>query len=152
MAYGFAAYNAAACGACYELQFTGNGQYGANAGAAALKGQQMIVQAINIGNIASGQFDLLIPGGGVGQMTAGCPAQWGSSADLGSTYGGLLSECGNDPTCMKNKCQSVFGAFPTLLAGCNWFTGWFQSADNPQLIYKQVPCPPQLTSKSGVSG
>ena len=111
----------------------------------------MIVQVINIGNIAAGQFDLLIPGGGVGAMTAGCPAQWGSSVDLGATNGGLLTECNDDPTCMANKCQSVFGSFPSLLAGCNWFTGWFSSADNPQLIYKQVTCPSQLTAKSGIS-
>lgn len=152
MSYGFAAYNASGCGVCYELQFSGSGQYGANAGAAAIKGKQMIVQVINIGNITSGQFDLLIPGGGVGAETAGCSAQWGSSVDLGSTNGGLLSECNNDPTCMANKCQSVFGGMSGLLAGCNWFTGWFASADNPQLIYKQVSCPSQITSKSGISG
>lgn len=151
MAYGFAAYNASACGTCYELQFTGDGQYGANAGAQALKGQQMIVQAINIGNISSGQFDLLIPGGGVGLMTNGCSAQWGS-VDLGSTNGGLLDECKGDATCMKGKCQSVFGSMPALKAGCDWFTGWFSSADNPKLIYKQVSCPSQITSKSGLSG
>jgi hypothetical protein len=150
--YGFAAFNGAGCGTCFELQFTGDGQYGSNAGATALKGQQMIVQVINIGNIAAGQFDLLIPGGGVGQMTAGCTAQWGSSVDLGATYGGLLTECGGSAACMKGKCQSVFGSFPSLLAGCNWFTGWFSCADNPKLIYKQVPCPSQITAKSGISG
>ncbi len=151
MSYGFAAYNASGCGVCYELQFTGSGHSGPNDGAAKLAGQQMIVQVINIGNITSGQFDLLIPGGGVGAMGAGCPAQWGSSVDLGQTNGGLLSECGGDPNCMKGKCQSAFGSFPNLLAGCNWFTGWFSSADNPNLVYKQVSCPSQLTSKSGIS-
>lgn len=148
MSYGFAAYNASSCGVCYQLQFTGEG----DGNASALKGQQMIVQAINIGNIGAGQFDLLIPGGGVGQQTNGCPAQWGSSTDLGQNGGGLLAECKDDPTCMKGKCQSVFGSMPGLLAGCNWFTGWYNSADNPKLIYKQVTCPSQITSKSGVSG
>jgi hypothetical protein len=152
MSYGFAAYNASGCGVCYELQFTGGGQYGANPGAAALKGQQMIVQIINIGSISSGQFDLLIPGGGVGAMNAGCTAQWGSSVDLGVQNGGLLAECGGDATCMKGKCSSVFGGISsTLKAGCDWFTAWFSSADNPQLVYKQVTCPSQLTSKSGVN-
>ena len=151
MAYGFAAYNASGCGVCYELQFTGDGNSGPNAGAQALKGQQMIVQVINIGNITSGQFDLLIPGGGVGAMTNGCSAQWGS-VDLGATNGGLLTECNGDATCMKGKCQSVFGSMPGLKAGCDWFTGWFSSADNPKLIYKQVSCPSQITSKSGISG
>ena len=151
LSYGFAAYNASGCGICYELQFTGESNGGAATGAAAIKGKQMIVQVINIGNIASGQFDLLIPGGGVGEKTAGCTAQWGS-VDLGVTYGGLLSECNNDAVCMAGKCQSVFGSKPTLLAGCNWFTGWFSSADNPAVVYKQVSCPAQITAKSGISG
>lgn len=151
LSYGFAAYNASGCGICYELQFTGESSGGSATGAAAIKGKQMIVQVINIGNIASGQFDLLIPGGGVGERTAGCTAQWGS-VDLGVTYGGLLSECNNDAACMAGKCQSVFGSKATLLAGCNWFTGWFSSADNPAVIYKQVSCPAQITAKSGISG
>jgi len=152
LSYGFAAHNGVACGSCFMLQFTGEGNSGANAGASALKGQQMIVQAINIGGIDSNQFDILIPGGGVGAMTNGCSAQWGSSTDFGSTYGGLLSECKNDASCMKGKCDSVFGKFPALLAGCNWFTGWYSSADNPKVIYKKVSCPSQITSKSGISG
>jgi hypothetical protein len=151
MSYGFAAHNGVPCGACFMLQFTGEGNSGPNAGAAALKGQQMVVQAINIGGIDNAQFDLLIPGGGVGALN-GCATQWGSSTDLGVQYGGLLSECGGDANCMKGKCQSVFGSMPALLAGCNWFTGWFSSADNPKVIYKQVSCPSQLTSKSGISG
>jgi hypothetical protein len=151
MSYGFAAKNGVNCGTCFILQFTGEGNSGPNAGAAALKGQQMIVQAINIGGIDSNQFDLLIPGGGVGAMN-GCATQWGSSTDLGAQYGGLLTNCKGDATCMKGKCQSVFGNMPALLAGCNWFTGWFSSADNPKLIYKQTSCPSQLTSKSGISG
>ncbi len=151
MSYGFVAHNGS-CGTCYLFQFTGSSDNAANnPGAAALKGQQMIVQAINIGNIAANQFDLLVPGGGVGANNA-CSAEWGGSADLGSTYGGLLSECNDDPSCMKGKCQSVFGSKPALLAGCNWFTGWYSSADNPALIYEQVSCPSQITSKSGIGG
>jgi hypothetical protein len=151
LSYGFVAYNAASCGTCYELQFTGTSQYGVNNGAINLKGKQMIVQAINIGNIAAGQFDLLVPGGGVGAMPNGCSSQLGS-IDLGATNGGLLTECNLDPTCMANKCTTTFAGKAGLLAGCNWFTGWFSSADNPQLIYKQVSCPSQITSKSGISG
>jgi hypothetical protein len=151
MAYGFAAKNGVSYGACFMLQFTGDSHNGgANPGAAALKGQQMVVQAINIGGIESNQFDLLIPGGGVGAMN-GCSTQWGSSTDLGVQYGGLLSECKADPACMKGKCQSVFGNMPDLKAGCDWFTSWFASADNPNLIYKQVSYPDQLKSKTGIS-
>jgi hypothetical protein len=149
LSYGFVAHNGVACGTCFMLQFTGEGNSGANAGATALKGQQMVVQAINIGGIDSNQFDILIPGGGVGAMN-GCSTQWGSSTDLGVQYGGLLSECKGDASCMKGKCQSVFGNMPSLLAGCNWFTGWYSSADNPKVIYKQVSCPQQLKSKSNI--
>ena len=149
MSYGFAAHNGN-CGTCYMLQFTGDSQnVSNNAGAAALKGKQMIVQAINIGNIGSDQFDVLIPGGGVGDFD-GCGTQFGFSSN--TKYGGLLSDCNNDPTCMKGKCQSAFGNIPALLAGCNWFTGWYSSAANPKVIYKQVSCPSQITSKSGISG
>jgi hypothetical protein len=147
--YGFAAHNGN-CGTCYMLQFTGESQnVSNNAGASALKGQQMIVQAINIGNIGSDQFDVLIPGGGVGDFD-GCGTQFGFSSN--TKYGGLLSDCNNDPTCMKGKCQSAFGNIPALLAGCNWFTGWYSSAANPKVIYKQVSCPSQITSKSGIGG
>jgi hypothetical protein len=151
LAYGFAAYNGVPCGTCFMLQFTGNGNSGANAGAAALKGQQMIVQVINIGGIQANQFDVLIPGGGVGAMN-GCATQWGSSTDLGVQYGGLLSECKDDASCMKGKCSSVFGNVSSVLkAGCDWFTGWYSSADNPTLVYKQVSCPSQLSGKTGLS-
>lgn len=149
MSYGFAAHNGVSCGTCFMLQFTGEGNSGQNAGATALKGQQMIVQAINIGGIDGNQFDILIPGGGVGAMN-GCSTQWGSSTDLGVQYGGLLAECKGDASCMKGKCQSVFGNMPGLLAGCNWFTGWYSSADNPKVIYKQVSCPEQIKSKSNI--
>ncbi len=151
MAYGFAAYNGVSCGTCFMLQFTGGSNSGTNAGATALKGQQMIVQVINIGGIQANQFDVLIPGGGVGAMN-GCATQWGSSTDLGVQYGGLLSECAGDATCMKGKCTSVFGNVSSVLkAGCDWFTGWYSSADNPSLVYKQVSCPSQLTGKTGLS-
>lgn len=152
MSYGFAAKNGVNCGSCWMLQFTGQGNSNGNdPGSQKIRGQQMIVQAINIGGIDSNQFDLLIPGGGVGALN-GCSTQWGSGTDLGVQYGGLLSECGGKLDCMVGKCQSVFGNYPALKAGCDWFTGWFSVADNPKIIYKQVSCPQQITSKSGVSG
>lgn len=151
MAYGFVAYNGVPCGTCFKLQFTGSGHSGSNAGAAALKGQQMIVQVVNIGGIEANQFDILVPGGGVGQMTAGCTAQWGN-VDLGATWGGLLTNCKNDCNCMKGKCQSVFGNLsPLLKAGCDWFTNWYSCADNPNLVYQKVSCPSQLSNKTGLS-
>ncbi len=151
LSYGFVAHNGVNCGACFTLQFTGEGHYGANPGATAIKGKQMVVQAINIGGIDSNQFDILIPGGGVGAMTAGCSAQWGN-IDIGSTSGGFLTACNNDVTCAKNKCATAFAGKPGLLAGCDWFFGWFAGADNPNIVYKPVTCPSQITQKTGVSG
>ena len=63
LAYGFAAVSipggseSSWCCACYELTFTST----------AIAGKKMIVQATNTGSdLAEGQFDLAIPGGGVG--------------------------------------------------------------------------------------
>lgn len=149
MSYGFVAHNGVACGTCYMFQFTGEGNSGPNAGATAIKGQQMVVQTVNIGGLGGNQFDLLIPGGGVGDFAAGCQSQWGGTGAQ-TVYGGMLSDCKGDCSCMKGKCSSFFGNNPTLKAGCDWFTNWFSCADNPKLIYKQVSCPSQLTSKSGM--
>jgi hypothetical protein len=148
VSYGYAAYNGVACGTCFQLDFTGSG-----INASGLSGKSMIVQAINIGSIGNGQFDLLIPGGGVGEKNA-CTSngnQWNGAA-VGDQYGGLLKSCNNDCGCVKPKCQSVFGNMPALLAGCNWFTDWLGCADNPGIVFKQVPCPSDITSKSGESG
>ncbi len=156
LAYGFVAYNnhgdTNSCGRCYQIQFTGashNG--GADPGCAAIQGKQMIVQLINIGGLDDDQFDLMIPGGGVGAMN-GCSTQWGG-ADLGAQYGGFLSNCtGEDRgTCVLEKCQSVFGAkWPDLMDGCRWFVEWYHAANNPSLKFKEVTCPDAITSVSGV--
>ncbi|HEY2409987.1 MAG TPA: hypothetical protein VGI10_28485 [Polyangiaceae bacterium] len=152
LSYGFAAVggNNYTCGRCYQLQFDGGGHSGTNPGATSLNGKTMIVQVINNGGVDATQFDLLIPGGGVGALNA-CGTQWGSSVDLGSQYGGLFAECNDDKTCTQQKCQAAFGDKPDLLAGCNWFLGWFNGADNPTFTYKQVACPSALTQKSGLS-
>jgi len=150
LSYGFAAFNGVACGTCFELQFTGASQGGDAKSTPPLSGKAMIIQVINTGGIASNQFDLLIPGGGVGAFNA-CSNQWGSS-DLGATYGGFLAGCNGDKTCVQNKCSTVFSGKPLLKAGCDWFTGWFNAADNPVLKYQKVTCPSDITSKSGMSG
>jgi Glycosyl hydrolase family 45 len=160
LSYGFAAASQAnyTCGRCFQLQFDGGSHNGtANPGDKALKGKTMIVQVINNGGVAADQFDLLIPGGGVGALNAcastmqGISSQWGQGADIGSQYGGLFSECNGDISCTQQKCNSVFAGKPDLLAGCNWFLGWFGGADNPTFTFKQVACPAALTQKSGLS-
>ena len=162
LAFGYAAVSARGdiCGKCYQLQFTGSSHNSGNdPGSAALAGKTMVVQATNTGgDVGAGQFDLLIPGGGVGQFNA-CSNQWGvGSSELGATYGGFLATCkqqmgaGNHAgvkSCVMQRCTSVFGArgLTKLEAGCRWFVEWFQVADNPALVYKEVACPQELKSR-----
>jgi hypothetical protein len=162
LAYGFAAVAALGssdiCGKCYQVDFTGGSQSGSDPGSAALVGKSMIVQAINIGgDVGSGQFDIAIPGGGVGAFNA-CSMQWSvSPSQLGAQYGGFLADCkqssGGDlaaiKSCVKQKCMSVFDAkgLTELAAGCQWFVDWFQAADNPKLKYAETACPNDLMNR-----
>lgn len=123
----------------------------------------MIVQAINIGSdVENGQFDILIPGGGVGIFDA-CTSQWNASpTEMGAQYGGFLSACKEElgydrsladyKSCLVQRCDSVFGArnFYELHQGCLWFADWFEAADNPALKYKEVDCPQELKTRSGM--
>jgi hypothetical protein len=161
LSYGFAAISANGdiCGKCYQLQFSGRSHNaGDDPGSAALAGKTMVVQATNVGgDVGSGQFDLLIPGGGVGKYNA-CSMQWGvNSSELGVQYGGFLASCKQGgagdlaaiKSCVMQRCTSVFGSrgLSELEAGCRWFVDWFQAADNPALVYKEVPCPQELKGR-----
>ncbi|MES2823355.1 MAG: cellulose binding domain-containing protein [Pseudomonadota bacterium] len=166
LAYGYAATsNGDVCGRCYQLQFTGASHNSAgDPGSSALAGKTMIVQATNIGyDVSGGQFDILVPGGGVGAFNA-CSAQWGvSNAELGAQYGGLLAACKQElgynaslasyKACLTNRCDNVFGTrgLTELQKGCRWYADWFEAADNPALKYKEVACPSELTSRSGMN-
>ncbi|KAJ8060144.1 hypothetical protein OCU04_010493 [Sclerotinia nivalis] len=134
LAYGYAAVNIAGgsesswCCACYELTFTST----------ALAGKKMIVQATNTGgDLGSNQFDLAMPGGGVGIFN-GCTTEFGApSSGWGSQYGGVSS-------------ASACSTFPAALQpGCNFRFGWFEGADNPTVDFKQVECPAALTKSTG---
>lgn len=153
LAYGYAATPSGAndCGKCYQIDFVGTGYHNAkDPGSVAIKGKTMIVQSTNIGHdVASGQFDLLLPGGGVGAFN-GCSKQWGTN-DLGAQYGGFLSECKEDVSCLRNACQKTFSGMPELLAGCMFHADWLQGANNPNLKYAEVPCPAELEQISGMS-
>jgi len=163
LAYGYSAVASSAtdiCGKCYQLQFTGTSfNAGEDPGSAALSGKTMIVQAINIGgDVANGQFDISIPGGGVGMFNA-CSKQWGVPAsELGGTYGGFLQQCKQEKgrtdhaalkSCVMQSCMNVFEArgLNELAAGCQWFVDWLQVADNPAVAYKEVACPSELANK-----
>ncbi len=164
LSYGFAAVpaNGAVCGKCYEIQFNGEGHYGEDKGARKLVNKRMIVQATNIGHdVNGGQFDLLIPGGGVGAFNA-CSRQWNvADSELGAQYGGILSACKQKhgynaeletyKSCVREKCNTLFGTAgrSDLLRGCMWFVDWFEVADNPNLQYTEVSCPRELDEVSG---
>lgn len=167
LAFGYAAVpasNGDICGRCYQVDFTGQSHNQNNdPGSQALAGKTMIVQATNIGgDVSGGQFDILVPGGGVGLFNA-CSAQWGvSNNELGATYGGMLRACKDQlgweasldqyKSCLSQKCDSVFGSrgLTDLQAGCNFYADWFEAADNPALKYKEVACPAELTSGTGM--
>jgi hypothetical protein len=131
------------CGGCYRIQFTGQGYHNAaDPGSVALKGKQMIVKVSNTGgDVAGNQFDLMIPGGGVGQFNA-CSKQWGTN-DLGAQYGGFLTECTGSHAerkdCVRKECMKIPSG--TARNGCLWFVDWFQAADNPKFTSQQTDCP-----------
>ena len=162
LAYGFAAFDGATCGDCYQLSFTGTSNNPTNDfGSASLCGKTMIVQIVNIGSIQPGtQFDLMVPGGGVGQNTQTCPSQWNVPASqLGDVNGGLLLTCQQQNSdyqtqlsCAKAACAKVFSGSneATLLAGCNWQVDWLGGAANPRVSFSKVACPSAITDKSGL--
>jgi hypothetical protein len=150
VSYGYVAVPSPQCGACYHIQFTGTSHNAPNdPGSAALNGKHMIVRVSNTGgDVASGQFDLMIPGGGVGVNPNTCPEQWGTSAgNMGSQYGGFLSSCTGDhaarKTCVRNKCNTIVPA-GQLRDSCNWFVDWFEVADNPNFKVESISCPSDI--------
>lgn len=166
LAYGYAAVSAAGdiCGKCYQLDFKGTSfNAGNDPGAKALAGKTMIVQATNIGyDVSNGQIDLLVPGGGVGAFDA-CTEQWGATADqMGSRYGGFLMACKQElgwnashdayKSCVMQRCEDLFAepGMANLLDGCRWFVDWFEAADNPALVFREVACPDALNDVSGM--
>lgn len=175
LAYGFVAAPrlGAHCNSCLEFDFTeSRGHYEPDdVGSQRLRGKKMIVQATNVGDdVALGQFDLMIPGGGVGLFN-GCAAQWGSGKDLGITYGGFLSKCqgcaepgtGCKPErrpyeeirqCVLGMCDSTFGEphLAELKASCHWFVSFFEVADNPTFRYRAVECPQAIWDRLALSG
>jgi len=166
LSYGYAATSSGdVCGRCYQLEFTGQSHNApGDPGSAALAGKSMIVQAINVGfDVGGGQFDIMIPGGGVGAFN-GCSNQWGvSNSELGAQYGGFLSACKDElgynasgaeyKSCVTNRCNNIFGSrgLTDLQAGCLWYADWFEAADNPALRYREVACPAELATASGMN-
>lgn len=136
LAYGFAAATIPGlseegrCCACYKLDFTSG----------PIKGKTMIVQVTNSGSdVHPNQFDLQIPGGGVGIFN-GCSAQWNAGHDgWGQRYGGVSS---------RQDCYSLPEA---IRDGCLFRFDWFKGADNPNMVYSRVKCPSELVAATGCS-
>jgi len=144
VSFGFVAVNDGACGDCYQLDFP--------------NGEVMVVMKTNIGGI-NGKFDIMIPGGGVGDfdaLTRQVTNSGISNPDMGIRYGGFRGQCGweysaQSVSCVKQKCESVFKNLPDLKAGCLWYANTLgtdnASWNNPNVKYKSVTCPKELTDK-----
>jgi hypothetical protein len=33
---------------------------------------------------------------------------------------------------------------------CDWFVDWFEVADNPEFLYKEIPCPQALIDRTSM--
>ena len=141
------------CGKCFDLAFTGQGKY-ATDNHSKLKGKHLIVMSNNVGyDVAGGQFDVMIPGGGYGIFN-GCSQKmgWGSQ---GAQYGGLLTECEESSgykastykSCLTNKCNSSFANDPEAKEGCLFMANWMEAAGNPLHNYREVECPQELKNR-----
>lgn len=169
LAYGYVAASAsalgdAACGSCFLLQFDGGmHEYAPKHEHAALKGKKMIVMVTNIGHdVVEGQFDLMIPGGGMGAFTGGCSAQWGvNNSDesvVGKNGGGFRSYCEeklgyypepsleSNQECVRKMCDNLFKkpGLEDMLQGCYWYVDWYMVANNPTYSYEPIECPKEL--------
>ena len=141
------------CGKCFQLTFTGTGKYSTDNNHRAIKGKKLIIMTTNIGgDVQHGQFDIMIPGGGVG-MFNGCSSMgWGAQ---GEQYGGLLSDCEKSSnyvasktlSCLKDKCNSVFSNDSEAKKGCMFLAEWMHAAGNPEHNYVEVECPEVLKAK-----
>ena len=104
------------------------------------------------GDVQQGQFDIMIPGGGVGMFNGCSQMGWGPQ---GEQYGGLLSDCEKEKnykpaatlTCLKEKCNSVFSNDSQAKQGCLFLAEFMHGAGNPLHDYVEVECPDVLKSK-----
>ena len=124
----------------------------------ALVGKQLGIMMSNIGYDVQGkQFDIMMPGGGVGAFD-GCSALWG--IDQGARQGGYLNECGGADElksdaevakvqkCLEDKCNSKFASIPSAKAGCLFHAQWLMAANNPQFTFQELEsCPQELSSR-----
>ena len=157
MGFAFAAVpasNGGQCGKCFQLTFTGKGHYNStNSNTNAIKGKKLIIMVTNVGgDVEQGQFDILIPGGGVGLFNGCSSMGWGGQ---GEQYGGLLSDCEKEKNynanayqeCLRSKCNSVFSNDSEAKKGCMFLADYMHAAGNPEHDYVEVECPDVLKNK-----
>jgi hypothetical protein len=153
VSYGYVAVPNPSCNTCYHLQFTGTGQHNqADAGSKLIAGKHMIVKVSNTGgDVGGNQFDLMIPGGGVGQNQGTCPKQWNVNvSELGATSGGFMAypdHCYSGSheqrkSCVREKCNLIPAG--DARDGCLWWVDWLQLADNPNFRYTKIDCPSDI--------
>lgn len=149
--------NGGQCGKCFQLTFTGKGKYETKQNHKALAGKKLIVMVTNIGaDVNQGQFDVMIPGGGVGLYNGTSGYGWGAQ---GAQYGGLLSDCESEigynasnllekrKSCLVEKCNKSFSSDATAKQGCLFLANFMEAAGNPLHDYVEVECPEVLKSK-----
>jgi len=117
------------------------------------------------GDVGQGQFDILIPGGGLGMFDS-FSGQLGVSKDrLGANEGGFLADCERTlnwasgtlaqyQKCLRDKCNDVFSdpKHALLKQGCVFYADWFMAANNPSMTYEQVTCPAILIDRYTTGG
>ena len=149
--------NGGQCGKCFQLTFTGKGEYENKANQKALAGKKLIIMVTNVGtDVKQGQFDIMIPGGGVGLFNGTSGYGWGSQ---GKQYGGLLSDCETEvgynasnllekrKSCLTEKCNKAFASDATAKQGCLFLANFMEAAGNPKHEYTEVECPDVLKNK-----
>jgi len=177
IAYAFAATSGKdgdQCGTCYQLQFVGErgDGYATIATHAALTDKILVVMASNIGyDVDPGQFDLLVPGGGVGQFDSFSGQLGISKQQLGNEWGGFLNDCEDAlqqkyggmwhvppasvlveefRNCHSATCNLIFGdpKHKLLLDGCLFYSDWMMAANNPKVLSKKLDkCPDILLDR-----
>lgn len=128
-AYGFAAGSMSGgldtryCCACFLLTFQGK-----------LKGKKMLVQYTNTQmTLHLHQFNLGLPGGGVGEFHRGCAKQWKASENGWNVQN--ATQCSELPKPLQH--------------GCKFRYDFLEGVNNPNLTFIEVKCPHVITNITG---
>ncbi|XP_023029506.1 endoglucanase [Leptinotarsa decemlineata] len=116
------------CCACVLLSFKSG-----------LEGKYMLAQITNAGSdLHANQFDIAIPGGGVG-LHNGCDLQWHSGPDgWGDRVMGIDT---------REECDTLLPE--PLRSGCYFRFDFMEGIPNPDVSFKQVKCPKELIANTG---